>query len=199
MPGTVAARPRRGHEPGQDLGVQGHRGEDGRCRGTAGIERGKGDQEALARAIETLRAGACIGVFPEGTRSKGKVLRARSGIGRLALEVPEAHVSLVAIEGTTDLTGFPRRPRIGDLLVYPNTAGYQMDSNESRFHDLALPPKVVIDRTEAMTDSPITPSWTDHDVSDPGVTLLEALAYAIGAAALIAVTTAVIRRRRRRP
>ncbi|MEV8419056.1 hypothetical protein AB0P45_36665, partial [Streptomyces niveus] len=31
----------------------------------------------------------------------------------------------------------------GDLLVYPNTAGYQMDSNESPFHDLAIPPKVV--------------------------------------------------------
>ncbi|MCX4819915.1 Y4yA family PLP-dependent enzyme [Streptomyces sp. NBC_01142] len=43
---------------------------------------------------------------------------------------------------------FPRRPRAGDLLVYPNTAGYQMDSNESPFHDLALPPKVVIDHTE---------------------------------------------------
>ncbi|MFF2513769.1 Y4yA family PLP-dependent enzyme [Streptomyces sp. NPDC058086] len=43
---------------------------------------------------------------------------------------------------------FPRRPRAGDLLVYPNTAGYQMDSNESPFHDLPLPPKVVIDRTE---------------------------------------------------
>jgi 1-acyl-sn-glycerol-3-phosphate acyltransferase len=76
------------------------------------IVRGAGDKEALARAIETLRDGACIGVFPEGTRSRGKVLRARSGVGRLALEVPEAHVSLVAIEGTSDLTGFPRRPRI---------------------------------------------------------------------------------------
>jgi 1-acyl-sn-glycerol-3-phosphate acyltransferase len=76
------------------------------------IERGKGDAQALALAIEALRAGVCIGVFPEGTRSRGKVLRARSGVGRLALEVPEAHVSLVAIEGTTDLTGFPRRPRI---------------------------------------------------------------------------------------
>lgn len=76
------------------------------------IERGKGDTQALAKAIEALRAGACIGVFPEGTRSRGKVLRARSGIGRLALEVPEAHVSLVAVEGTADLTGFPRRPRI---------------------------------------------------------------------------------------
>jgi len=76
------------------------------------IERGKGDKEALARAIEALRAGVCIGVFPEGTRSRGRALRARSGVGRLALEVPEAHVTLVAIEGTTDLGGFPRRPRI---------------------------------------------------------------------------------------
>ncbi|HET7454624.1 MAG TPA: lysophospholipid acyltransferase family protein [Solirubrobacterales bacterium] len=76
------------------------------------IQRGKGDKDALAKAIEALRSGICIGVFPEGTRSKGKVLRARSGVGRLALEVPEAHVTLVAIEGTTDLTGFPRRPRI---------------------------------------------------------------------------------------
>jgi 1-acyl-sn-glycerol-3-phosphate acyltransferase len=46
------------------------------------IQRGKGDKDALAKAIETLRAGACIGVFPEGTRSKGKVLRARSGFPR---------------------------------------------------------------------------------------------------------------------
>src|ERR1700742_2974735 len=76
------------------------------------IERGKGDKEALARAIEELLGGSCIGVFPQGTPSRGKELRARSGIGRLALEVPEAHVPLVAIEGTADLTGFPRRPRL---------------------------------------------------------------------------------------
>jgi len=92
------------------------------------IERGKGDQQALARAIETLRAGACIGVFPEGTRSRGKVLRARGGAGRLALEVPEAHVTLVAIEGTADLTGFPRRPRI--RLRFFDPAGGQPQPGE---------------------------------------------------------------------
>ncbi|MEV8017147.1 Y4yA family PLP-dependent enzyme [Streptomyces sp. NPDC086554] len=43
---------------------------------------------------------------------------------------------------------FRQRPRVGDLLVYPNTAGYQMDSNESPFHELPLPPKVVIDRVD---------------------------------------------------
>jgi 1-acyl-sn-glycerol-3-phosphate acyltransferase len=76
------------------------------------IVRGAGDAQALANAIEALRDGSCVGVFPEGTRSRGKVMRARSGVGRLALEVPEAHVSCVAVTGTADLTGFPRRPRI---------------------------------------------------------------------------------------
>ena len=76
------------------------------------IERESGDAGALARAVEELQRGSCIGVFPEGTRSRGEVLRARSGVGRLALEVPEAHVTLVAIEGTSDLTGFPRRPQL---------------------------------------------------------------------------------------
>lgn len=83
------------------------------------IMRGAGDKQALARAIEELRRGACIGVFPEGTRSRGKVLRARSGIGRLALEVPEAKIVLVAIAGTSDLTGFPRRSRIGVRFFEP--------------------------------------------------------------------------------
>lgn len=38
----------------------------------------------------------------------------------------------------------PRAAELGDLLVYPNTAGYQMDSNESAFHQLPIPPKVVL-------------------------------------------------------
>ncbi|WP_433659201.1 alanine racemase [Nocardia sp. CA-128927] len=38
----------------------------------------------------------------------------------------------------------PRAAAVGDLLIYPNTAGYQMDSNESAFHDLPIPPKVVL-------------------------------------------------------
>ncbi|MFJ5306856.1 alanine racemase [Streptomyces sp. NPDC088350] len=46
---------------------------------------------------------------------------------------------------------FPTRPAVGDLLVYLNTAGYQMDSNESPFHELPLPPKVVV---EHVTSAP---------------------------------------------
>lgn len=76
------------------------------------IMRGASDTGALARAEEELRAGACIGIFPEGTRSRGRVLRARSGVGRLAALVPEATIVCVAVTGSTDVTRFPKRPRL---------------------------------------------------------------------------------------
>src|ERR1700739_3287460 len=54
------------------------------------IERGSRDSGALDRAIEELRTGACIGIYPEGTRSLGRALRARSGVGYLARAGAEA-------------------------------------------------------------------------------------------------------------
>jgi 1-acyl-sn-glycerol-3-phosphate acyltransferase len=87
------------------------------------IERGKGDVGAMDRAVEELRAGACIGIFPEGTRSKGRDLRARSGFGRLALAVPEAEVVCVAITGSTDIPRFPKRPRVGVHFFRPAQGG----------------------------------------------------------------------------
>lgn len=80
--------------------------------GQIAIERGAGDAGALDAAIAELRSGACIGVFPEGTISRGKALRARSGIGRLALAVPEARLVCVATRGTVDIIRAPMRPRI---------------------------------------------------------------------------------------
>lgn len=76
------------------------------------ISRGSGDTNAFDRAVAELRAGACIGIFPEGTRTKGEVLRARSGFGRLAEQVPDARIMLIAISGTTDFIRFPKRPRV---------------------------------------------------------------------------------------
>jgi len=77
------------------------------------IERGSGDKGALDRAVEELRGGACIGIYPEGTRSLGRALRARSGIGYLARAVPEATIIGVACSGTVAIPRFPReRPRV---------------------------------------------------------------------------------------
>jgi 1-acyl-sn-glycerol-3-phosphate acyltransferase len=75
------------------------------------IDRGSGDAGALQRAISELRQGACIGIFLEGTRSHGRALRARSGLGRIAQAVPEAQIVCCTVEGTVDLVRFPTRPR----------------------------------------------------------------------------------------
>jgi 1-acyl-sn-glycerol-3-phosphate acyltransferase len=87
------------------------------------IDRGAGDARALDRAIEELRRGACIGVFPEGTRSLGRELRARSGFGRLAAAVPEAAVVCCTVTGTTDITSFPTRPRVAVRFFTPEGGG----------------------------------------------------------------------------
>jgi 1-acyl-sn-glycerol-3-phosphate acyltransferase len=92
------------------------------------IERGAGDAGALDAAIEQLRAGACIGVFPEGTTTRGRTLRARSGIGRLALAAPEARLVCVATSGTVEIARFPKRPRIR-IEFFPPASG-QIDPQE---------------------------------------------------------------------
>jgi len=94
------------------------------------IDRGAGDAKALDTAIEELRGGACIGVFPEGTRSRGEELRARSGIARLALAVPEARLVLAAVEGTTDFVRFPSRPAVRVRFFEP-AAGQTQDGEEA--------------------------------------------------------------------
>lgn len=93
------------------------------------IERGVSNEQALTRAIEELREGACIGVFPEGTRSLGRPRRARSGVGRLAEAVPEATVVCVRTTGSVDVVRFPKRPRI--TVDFYRPAGRQLQPGES--------------------------------------------------------------------
>jgi 1-acyl-sn-glycerol-3-phosphate acyltransferase len=83
------------------------------------IARGTGDTDALQRAMDELRGGACVGIFPEGTRSLGRKLRPRSGIGRLVEAVPEAVIVPTAVRGTTDIPRFPRRPRVSVRFLPP--------------------------------------------------------------------------------
>ncbi|HYU60056.1 MAG TPA: lysophospholipid acyltransferase family protein [Solirubrobacterales bacterium] len=85
------------------------------------IERGAGDARALDRAVEALRGGEAICVFPEGRLSRGETLRARSGVGRLAQWCPGVRVVLCCVEGTTDYVRFPKRPRISISFFEPAT------------------------------------------------------------------------------
>lgn len=85
------------------------------------VDRGqRNNVPAMTQAIECLRGGACIGVFPEGTRSAGRILRARSGAGRLALAVPEATIVCAAATGVVDIARFPKRPAIKVRFFTPS-------------------------------------------------------------------------------
>lgn len=97
------------------------------------IVRGTGDADALNLAMEELRNGACVGIFPEGTRSLGRELRPRSGLGRLAAAVPEAQVVCAAVTGTTDITAFPKRPRVRVSFFAPTGGGLQPGESPADF------------------------------------------------------------------
>jgi 1-acyl-sn-glycerol-3-phosphate acyltransferase len=98
------------------------------------IVRGTGDADALDRAISELRDGACIGIFPEGTRSLGRELRARSGFGRLAQAVPEAQIVCCTVKGTVDIPKFPaRRPRVRVAFYRPTGGGLQEGEDPGEF------------------------------------------------------------------
>jgi len=86
------------------------------------VERGKGDAVAMDTAISELANGACIGIFPEGTRSLGRVLRARSGVGRLVEAVPETVIVCCRVVGTTDVVRLPHRPAIS-VEFFPPAGG----------------------------------------------------------------------------
>ncbi len=63
------------------------------------IDRGGPDRAAMAAAVQGLREGRVVGVFPEGARGRGDVTAVRTGIAWLALQTG-APVLPVAVLGT---------------------------------------------------------------------------------------------------
>lgn len=64
------------------------------------VKRGAGDRSALKNAVKELKKGYCVGIFPEGTRSKdGKLRAAGSGVSLMA-QMANVPVVPSAIIGT---------------------------------------------------------------------------------------------------
>jgi diaminopimelate decarboxylase len=63
------------------------------------------------------------------------------------------------------LVPFPRPPRPGDLLAFPNTAGYFMDFSESQTLLQRTAAKVAVDRRAGRW------SWSRDELFDPLVLL----------------------------
>ena len=99
------------------------------------VERGANNDEAMSTAIEELAKGACIGIFPEATRSLGRPLRARTGVARLAEAVPEARVVLVRTNGSTDVVRLPKRPTVTVEFLPPTGGQLQKGESLTEFAD----------------------------------------------------------------
>ena len=97
------------------------------------IKRGTGDSHALDRAVDALKAGDAVAVFPEGRLAWGERVRARSGVGLLAGWVPEACTVLCTIEGTTDYVRFPKRPRVTVRFFAPAEGGIKAGEEAQAF------------------------------------------------------------------
>lgn len=64
------------------------------------VNRGRADRTALHAALEGLRTGRLVGVFPEGTRGEGTVERIHDGVGWLLCKAEHTPVVPVAMFGT---------------------------------------------------------------------------------------------------
>jgi 1-acyl-sn-glycerol-3-phosphate acyltransferase len=90
--------------------------------GQLAVRRGEPDRRALTTAVDVLRAGGLIGVFPEGTRGAGEVAAAQHGAAWLA-RTAGAEVLPVVCRGTRRPDGSGRRwrPKVDVLVGEPLT------------------------------------------------------------------------------
>jgi 1-acyl-sn-glycerol-3-phosphate acyltransferase len=87
------------------------------------IERsGGGGTQALRSAIIALEQGETVCIFPEGRLSRGRSLRARSGLGQLITACPDVPIVLAAVIGADDVVRFPKRPRAHVTFLTPAAA-----------------------------------------------------------------------------
>lgn len=84
-----------------------------RNMGAFPVERGGKDEWALAHAARVLEHGQTLGMFPEGTRSKGRGLAvAKTGSARLAIEAGCPIVPMAIVGSDKFFQRFPRRARV---------------------------------------------------------------------------------------
>jgi 1-acyl-sn-glycerol-3-phosphate acyltransferase len=84
------------------------------------VNRGDKDLWAMRHAAKVLQHGQTLGMFPEGTRSKGMGLAvAKTGAARLALDAECPIVPMAVVGSDQFFKRFPRRTRVQITLLAP--------------------------------------------------------------------------------
>ena len=72
---------------------------------------GRRSEAALLTGLDLLVGGACIGIYPEGTRSPdGKLYKGRTGIARMAIESGAAITSIILFVASRKTAGSVESP-----------------------------------------------------------------------------------------
>ena len=105
------------------------------------IDRQKGGNKAIEKAIKALKGGKIIAIYPEGTRTlDGKIQRGKTGATRLALAA-EVPILPVGLKGTFEIMpkgqNYPKLKRadvnIGKLIHFDEYYGKENDKKTLRF------------------------------------------------------------------
>ena len=98
--------------------------------GTVSVERGKGDFDVMGKCAKVIEQGDVLGIFPEGTRSKGHgFLRPKSGMSVIA-KMAEADILPCLIEAPADIKFRDKiTVKFGKLIPYDSL---EIDVNEPR-------------------------------------------------------------------
>jgi len=84
------------------------------------VNRGEKDEWAMRHAAKILAHGQALGMFPEGTRSKGRGLKvAKTGSARLAIDAPCPILPMAIIGSDQFFKRFPHRTRVQITLLAP--------------------------------------------------------------------------------
>lgn len=84
------------------------------------VNRGEKDEWAMRHAAKILAHGQTIGMFPEGTRSKGSGLKvAKTGSARLAIEAHCPILPMAVVGSDQFFKRFPHRTRVQITLLPP--------------------------------------------------------------------------------
>jgi 1-acyl-sn-glycerol-3-phosphate acyltransferase len=113
------------------------------------VERGAVDGTALKKAFEVLDGGRCLGIFPEGTRSKSLQLQqGHVGTAFIALH-KNAYILPIGISGTEKIrfkfqgvTNILYRPKvvvnIGEPFTLPDVQGHPTRKARDRSTDIIM-------------------------------------------------------------
>lgn len=114
------------------------------------VKRGAADRGAIKTAIQVLKQGNCLGLFPEGTRSHGGAMhKAEAGVGLIAAKT-NAPVVPAAIIGTDRIMAnggiFPKL-----ILLYGDPMRFE--GNTKNKEDLESFSQAILDQIASMKEN----------------------------------------------